>query len=38
VQRAWKVVINRDGKRYVDGEVTEIELHEKLDDAVFGKP
>jgi hypothetical protein len=38
VQRAWKVVINRDGKRYVDGEVTEIELHEKLDDAAFSKP
>jgi hypothetical protein len=38
VQRPMKIVINRDGKSFVDVEVTEMQLHEKLDDAVFGKP
>lgn len=38
VQAAMKVVINRDGKKFIDLEVTEIELKEKLDDSVFGKP
>ena len=33
-----KLVINRDGKKYVDGEITEIERKEKIDDAVFAKP
>lgn len=28
----------RDGKPYIDAEVTEIKYHEKLDDAVFGRP
>ena len=37
-QRPMKVVINRDGKSFVDMEVTERQLHEKLDDSVFGKP
>jgi hypothetical protein len=35
---AMKVVINRDGKLYVDGETTEFKYHDKLDDSVFGKP
>jgi hypothetical protein len=33
-----KVVINRDGKKYLETEVTEIEPKEKLDDALFDKP
>src|SRR5262249_10371748 len=33
-----KVAIHRDGKIYVDVEISEIELKDKLDDAVFGKP
>lgn len=33
-----KVVLNRDGKKYVESEMTEIEPKEKIDDAVFGKP
>jgi outer membrane lipoprotein-sorting protein len=33
-----KVVINRDGKKYVETEVTEIEPKEKLDDSLFEKP
>ncbi len=37
-RRAMKVLINRDGKKYVESEVTEMEPKEKLDDSVFGKP
>lgn len=37
-QLAMKLVINRDGKKYVDVELTEVEPKEKLDDALFGKP
>jgi outer membrane lipoprotein-sorting protein len=33
-----KVIINRDGKKYIESEVTEIELMEKIDDAMFGEP
>jgi hypothetical protein len=38
VLHATKLLINRDGKKYVDGEITEIERKEKIDDAVFAKP
>lgn len=38
VLRPRKVVINRDDKKFIDVEVTEIEPKEKLDDALFGKP
>jgi hypothetical protein len=38
VQRPTKVVINREGKKYVDGELTEFTAKEKIDDKVFGKP
>jgi outer membrane lipoprotein-sorting protein len=38
LQVPMKLVINRDGKKYIDTEVTEIEPKEKLDDSVFGKP
>jgi hypothetical protein len=33
-----KVVVNRDGKLYLEGESTEIKFHEKIDDGVFAKP
>jgi outer membrane lipoprotein-sorting protein len=35
---ASKLVINRDGKKYIDAEVSDVEPKEKLDDALFGKP
>lgn len=38
VMRPMKLVIKRDGKIYVDAEMTEFEMKEKLDDSVFGKP
>jgi hypothetical protein len=33
-----KITIKRDGKRFVEAEVTEAKLLEKLDDSVFAKP
>jgi hypothetical protein len=33
-----KLVINRDGKKFVEGEVTDFEPKEKIDDSVFDKP
>ncbi len=33
-----KILINRDGKKFVDGETLEYKHHEKLEDNVFGKP
>jgi hypothetical protein len=38
VQRAMKISIYRDGEKEIDIEITEIEVKEKLDDAVFAKP
>ena len=38
VKYPYKVLINRDGKKFVDGEVKEIKLVEKIDDSSFGKP
>jgi outer membrane lipoprotein-sorting protein len=38
VKHPAKMVINRDGKKFVEGEITEFEPKEKLDDSVFGKP
>src|SRR5262249_21770538 len=38
VLQPMELVINRDGKKYVDGEITEFEPKEKIDDAVFAKP
>jgi hypothetical protein len=37
-QRATKIVIKRDGKDYVEGEASDYETIDKLDDSVFGKP
>jgi hypothetical protein len=34
----YKVLINRDGKKFVESEVTEVKVAEKLDAKVFGKP
>jgi hypothetical protein len=38
VQYASKVTINRDGKKYIESEITEYKPAEKLDDKVFEKP
>jgi outer membrane lipoprotein-sorting protein len=38
VKHAMKMVIKREGKLFVDGEVTEFKAETKLDDSVFGKP
>jgi hypothetical protein len=35
---AHKVSIRRDGQKYIEGEVTEMKLSEKLDDQLFAKP
>jgi hypothetical protein len=37
-QLAYKVKVNRDGKKYLEAEVTEAKPVEKLDDSVFDKP
>jgi hypothetical protein len=37
-KQAMKVVINRDGKKYVDGTLSDFEVKDAIDDAVFGKP
>jgi hypothetical protein len=33
-----KLLINRDGKKFVEAEISDLKLLEKLDDSVFGKP
>jgi hypothetical protein len=33
-----RIVLNRDGKKFVDMEITEIKYVDKLDDSVFAKP
>jgi hypothetical protein len=38
LQVPMKVVINRDGKKYIETEVTETEPKEKLDASLFDKP
>jgi outer membrane lipoprotein-sorting protein len=38
VATAHKFDVKRDGKDFVDGELTEVKLHEKLDDSLFTKP
>jgi hypothetical protein len=38
VKHPMKVVVKRDGKDYVDGEITDFETPDKLDDALFTKP
>jgi len=32
------LVINRNGKQFVEAELNEIEPKEQIDDSVFGKP
>lgn len=34
----YAMVVNRDGKKYIEMEVTEMKFHEKLDDTHFAKP
>jgi hypothetical protein len=38
VKQAMKLSAKRDGKRYAEGEITEIDLKEKLDNSTFGPP
>jgi len=38
VKHPMKVVINRDGKKYVDGTISDFEVKDKIDDAEFAKP
>ena len=33
-----KFVVKRDGKPFIDGELSEYQLLEKVDDSVFAKP
>jgi outer membrane lipoprotein-sorting protein len=37
-QRSMKIVINRNGKKYVEADISEIEAKDKIDDSVFAKP
>jgi hypothetical protein len=38
VKQPMKVLVKHDGKKYMDVEVTEVKLLEKLDDSLFKKP
>jgi hypothetical protein len=38
IMAAHKLEIQRDGKKYVESEVTEVKFSEKLEDSVFAKP
>ncbi len=38
VKHPTKMLINRDGKKYVDGTISDYEVTDKIDDAVFNKP
>jgi outer membrane lipoprotein-sorting protein len=38
VKHAMKLVINRDGKKYVDSEISDLEVKDKIDAAQFEKP
>lgn len=38
IQQAMKVKIHRDGKLYVDGEVTSLKREVKVDEGIFAKP
>ncbi len=35
---ALKLVIHRNGKLFLDGEISDVQVSEKLDDGLFGKP
>jgi hypothetical protein len=37
-QAAMKVLITRDGKKFVESEILKIEFHEKVDESLFEKP
>ncbi len=38
IQRAHKITVKRDGKNFVEIEIEEFKLVDKLDDGLFGKP
>lgn len=37
-KQAMRLIIKRDGKRFLDGELSDVQLVERLDDSVFAKP
>ena len=37
-KQATKFIVKRDGKLYSEGEISDYQLTEKLDDALFAKP
>ena len=38
LKTAKKVLINRDGKKFLEAEVTDVQFLEKVDDSTFAKP
>ena len=38
IQHAHKITVLRDGKKFVEGEITDFTPKEKLDDSTFAKP
>ena len=38
VKQPSKLTMNRDGKKYIEYEITEVEVTDKLDDSIFKKP
>src|SRR5262249_31781195 len=38
LKTAKKVLVNRDGKKFLEAEVNEVKFLDQLDDAEFGKP
>jgi hypothetical protein len=38
IQQAFKITVKRDGKLFLEAELSDIKLEEKLDDSVFAKP
>jgi hypothetical protein len=39
IMQPFKLLIMRDGKKFVEGDLTEIQIHtQKLDDSIFGPP
>jgi outer membrane lipoprotein-sorting protein len=38
VQQPMKLVIKRDGEKHVEGEITDFQTEDKIDDSVFAKP
>ena len=37
VKQPTKLLLKRDGEKYLDGAISDVEVHEKLDDATFAE-